>query len=244
MDDVDSTEAAYRTLFRDVSPHMVLVEQVGRIDYFCIGSIIQSDDDSTLILTQAEISEDASLSVRFFDGRKQSAVRILYGLDFSILKTKFHPKCKQLQFFTGEVNFTKAAALAPFSSTSAYNLKGFVIQKSLKAGGDKSESTFRCDEHRFVFSCRYGATCPNGISRLISGPVFNFDRQVLGFVIEDLRSKHIIDKADVQKYIEKGFMLKVCITTAELERVLADMLPTHNWRSALKALAKKVPLKA
>jgi hypothetical protein len=40
---MENMENEFRRVFKHVSPSVVLVEQVGRIDYYCIGSIIFSD---------------------------------------------------------------------------------------------------------------------------------------------------------------------------------------------------------
>ena len=45
-------ESTYRHLFRDVCPGVVLV---GRFDYFCVGSVLQSEEDEdTFILTHSK----------------------------------------------------------------------------------------------------------------------------------------------------------------------------------------------
>ena len=46
-------ESTYQHLFRDVCPGVVLV---GRFDYFCVGSVLQSEEDEdTFILTQSSV---------------------------------------------------------------------------------------------------------------------------------------------------------------------------------------------
>ncbi|GJN16667.1 hypothetical protein PR202_gb03684 [Eleusine coracana subsp. coracana] len=77
--DVKHMDATFRSVFMDVSPCVVIVEQIGRIDKFCVGSVISSEkDEGTFILTQAEItSPSANLAVRFFDGIKLPVTPLL-----------------------------------------------------------------------------------------------------------------------------------------------------------------------
>jgi hypothetical protein len=232
-------DGAYRSLFRDVSPSVVLVQQVGRLEYFCVGSVIQSEGESTFILTQSSILNSystPSLIVCFSDGRQLSASVVSRNGLFCILKTSFHPKCKALELFEGEVDHSIAAAIAPSTPCSVYNIPGFILQKSIETSDDVP-GVQSSEKHFFIFACRYGDSCPNGKSRLISGPVFNMDSKALGFVFGDLRYKHWLrddkNQIDPEKYIEQGFHMKNCLASNHLDEMLGSMLGDADWRKVL-----------
>lgn len=229
-------------LFRDVSPSVVLVEQDGRIDYFSVGSVILSEekDRRTFILTHSSMLDShspARLSVRFSDRHKQTAEFVLRHGPYCILSTCFYPKCKPLQFFDGEIENVRAFTVAPASSRTVYNLEGFVMQKSIPAGGDESGSILKDYEDFFVFTCRYGDCLPSGWSRLLIGPVFNMDGKTLGLVITDLGYKQVLDLKE-EIFIELGFTLKICINAGHLQRLLEIMTRNSDWRKGLIMVEK------
>ena len=86
-----------------------MVEQVGRFDYFCVGSVVQNEeDDGTFILTQSSILEShspqsAAVAMHFSDGHRQPAEALAISDSpedpIYILRTDFHPKCKPMQLF-------------------------------------------------------------------------------------------------------------------------------------------------
>ncbi|CAO1941021.1 unnamed protein product [Urochloa humidicola] len=232
-------------LFRDVCPCIVLVQQVGRIDYFCIGSVIQSEDDSTFILTQSSILDSftspTSLTVCFSDGHEQPASLVLRHNLLCILRTSFHPRCKALQLFEGQIKDSFAVAVAPASSSSAYKILGSIVQKSAATSGDEPGRRLQTYDQSFIFVCRYEDCCPNMQSRLISGPTFNMESKALGIVIGDWDHKHWPEgeggkTIDLEDYIIQGFDLKLCLTASHLEGLLGSMLGDPDWKKALKAM--------
>ncbi|CAM0147772.1 unnamed protein product [Urochloa decumbens] len=179
---MEKMESEYRTLFRDASPSVVLVEQAGRINNFCIGSIILSEGESTFILTQSNIVKPSvSLFVRFSNGFKQPATVLKSCGTLCVLVTKFYPKAKEVQFFEGVVDHSYAAAIAPASKSSVYNMPGFIIQRSLQSSYDDGTVIAETEDY-FIFMCRYGDMSPERVSRLVSGPVFSLHTQVVGVV--------------------------------------------------------------
>ncbi|CAL4945449.1 unnamed protein product [Urochloa decumbens] len=241
-----SMESAYHDLFRDVCPCVVLVQQVGRIDYFCIGSVIQSEDNSTFILTQSSILDSftspTSLTVCFSDGHEQPASLVLRHDLLYILRTSFHPRCKALQLFEGQIKHSFAAAVAPDSSSSIYQILGSIVQKSAATSdGDELGRRLQTYDQSFTFVCQYDDCGPNMQSRLISGPTFNMESKALGIVIGDWEHKHWPGGEDgktinLEDYIKQGFDLKLCLAASHLEGLLGSMLGDPDWRKALKAL--------
>ncbi|XP_052139165.1 uncharacterized protein LOC127757639 [Oryza glaberrima] len=233
------------------------VEQVGRIDYYCIGSIIFSDIKKTFILTQSSItSSAANLSVRFSDGFKQSASLILKQdvqesasgqCELCILMTDYHSNSKTVEFFEGDVDHSYAVAIAPESKYSVHNMPGFIIHRSLEVASDSSESVYKGSEDYFTFACRYGDTSPNLVSRLITGPVFNLNGQVLGIVVDDIEYKFWPKKPRKEDgsqeiihedlFYRAGYFLKVAIRVNNLQQDLRSMVKDNDWQNGLKKIA-------
>ncbi|KAM0863645.1 hypothetical protein ACQ4PT_044460 [Festuca glaucescens] len=234
-------EVKYRSLFRDVSPCVVLVEQVGRIDYFCIGSVI-SQGEKTVILTQSKIcNKSVSLSVRFFDGRKQEAAVLLEKENLCVLITNLYPKCKKVEFFEGIIDHVYAAAIAPASKSSVYNIPGFIIQKSVDMGSQAeagSSSSCSSTKHQFTFSCLYGDKGANKVSRLICGPVFNMDGKVVGIVIDDMQYEAKHEK--LKGYAEMGYELKMCVSGGHLQSILRSLFKDNDWQAGIQKAITKV----
>ncbi|KAL6843676.1 hypothetical protein ACP4OV_026247 [Aristida adscensionis] len=238
---VEKKEAEYRALFRQVSPSVVIVEQVGRVDYFCIGSVILSEDESTFILTQFKIAAShENLSVRFSNGFKQSAALLVrLGSKLCVLVTKFYAKCKAVQFFEGDIDHTFVAAIAPASRSSVYNIPGFVIQRSREAGRYSDQGVTEGSGNYFTFTCQYGDCSANRVSRLISGPVFDLSAQVLGVVTGDMG----FYDWPVGDPAKMGFNLKAAIRASSLQALLRNELAGGNdWHSGLKL--KQIALQA
>uniref|UniRef100_A0A0D9XYM6 Uncharacterized protein n=1 Tax=Leersia perrieri TaxID=77586 RepID=A0A0D9XYM6_9ORYZ len=187
---MEDMENNFCRVFNDVCPSVVLVEQIGRIDYYCIGSVILSDDKNTFVLTQSKIADStAKLLVRFYDGFKQSATVIFRKDNLCILMTDFYSKSKTVEFFKGLVDHSHVIAIAPASKTSVHNMPGFVTQKSLEACHSDNDNVLEGGENFFMLTMRYGDRSPNLESRLISGPVFNLDGQVVGIITGDIEYK-------------------------------------------------------
>ncbi|CAL4947132.1 unnamed protein product [Urochloa decumbens] len=185
----EDMDTIFRGVFTDVSPCVVIVEQIGRIDNFCVGSIVLSEEgQGTFILTQSEIASYSNLAVRFVDGHKSPAALLLKFEEMCVLTTRFYPNCKTLQFLERNlIDHTYAVTVAPATKTSVRNIPGFVIQKSLEAGCHNDKRLIPGSETCFTFSCLYGDQSSNCVSRMISGPVFDMDRKAIGFVTDDMR---------------------------------------------------------
>uniref|UniRef100_A0A0A8Y0A4 Uncharacterized protein n=1 Tax=Arundo donax TaxID=35708 RepID=A0A0A8Y0A4_ARUDO len=245
---MENMESDYRNLFREVSPSVVLVEQVGHTNNFCIGSVILNEGESTFILTGSKLLDlSANLSVTFSNGCKQPATPLIISEKLCILMTKLYQKCKVIEFFSGDINHTYAAAIAPATKSSVYKLPCFVIHKSLETGTPYSEDVTEGSQDSFTFQCLYGDRGPNGVSRLMCGPVFNMEGKVLGFVSDDMEYKFHPKGNDGQivhgdYYVKIGYSLKIGTCASILQKRLGDLVGDVDWKKGLlKAKAQGAP---
>lgn len=242
---MEKMENEYCTLFRDVSPSVVLVKEVGRINYFCIGSVILSEGESTFILTQPNIAKpSANLSVCFSNGFEQPATLLASTGRLCVLVTNFYPKAKEVQFFEGAVDFSYAATIAPASKSSVHRMPGFIIQRSLQSGSKRDELVNLGSEDYFIFMCGYGDKSPDRVSRLLSGPVFHLDARAIGVVIGDMEYEVYPHTTYAERYhqgfcIKMGYFLKVVLRVSELQAELRLMAKHNDWRNGLKQIALK-----
>lgn len=243
---MEKMENEYSTLFSDVSPSVVLVKEVGRVNNYCIGSVILSEGESTFILTQSNIAKaSANLSVCFSNGFEQPATVLSSRGYFCVLVTKFYLKAKEVQFFEGAVDFSYAATIAPASKSSVHRMPGFIIQRSLRSGSRRDETVYPDSEDYFVFMCRYGDKSPDRVSRLLSGPVFHLDTRAIGVVVSDMEYEAYPHKADAQHYhsgfsVKMGYFLKVVMRVSKLQEEMRLMAKHDNWRNGLKQIALEV----
>uniref|UniRef100_A0A0E0RDM0 Uncharacterized protein n=2 Tax=Oryza TaxID=4527 RepID=A0A0E0RDM0_ORYRU len=167
--------------------------------------------------------------------------------ELCILMTDYHSNSKTVEFFEGDVDHSYAVAIAPESKYSVHNMPGFIIHRSLEAASDSSESVYKGSEDYFTFACRYGDTSPNLVSRLITGPVFNLNGQVLGIVVDDIEYKFWPKKPRKEDgsqeiihedlFYRAGYFLKVAMRVNNLQQDLRSMVKDNDWQNGLKKIA-------
>jgi hypothetical protein len=169
--------------------------------------------------------------VRFFDGSKLPATLLIRTEKICILTTKFHSKCKAVEFSEGDnIDHTYGVTIAPETKSSVYNIPGFIIQKSLEAGCYNDEMLVPGTETHLTFSCLYGDRSSNGVSRVAYGPVFDMDRKVIGFIVDDMEYDCPTED-DGKDY--QGTDLKVVESSSSLQATLINILEDSDWKKGI-----------
>lgn len=117
--------------------------------------------------------------------------------------------------------------IAPALSYFFYSIPGFVMLDSCESTGSCIHDRVIGSEREFLASCDYSEMFSNGNSRLLSGPVFNMEAQVLGIVTGDHGYVN-------QHGVRSGFEIKTVLLAKHVNEVLLALVEDKNWTHCIK----------
>lgn len=238
MDDAEEMHA----VSKELAPSVVVVEQVHRLDYFCIGSVVRSiPEEGTFILAQAEILEsfsDMRLMAHFFDGHEAPAEAIIRRGQLCILRTDYNPRCKEVELdIVKNVDLGYMMIPAPFSRSTQFPVPSLLFQPRLVCTiFGHLAPRIRGSRNYFMVRCQFGDKSANGVSRLAGGPVFSMGGKVVGILVRD--NSAWVDKSypeeEEQLWVDEGFQFKICMSARQFQNTLWSMLGECGLRKGKK----------
>uniref|UniRef100_A0ACD5Y7P0 Uncharacterized protein n=1 Tax=Avena sativa TaxID=4498 RepID=A0ACD5Y7P0_AVESA len=174
-------EELYREVSEKVSNSIAIVRSRG---LYCIGSVVHSTVDTTLILTSSSlIRKDTQIDVHFHDNTVAPARTLVVGDRFTLLAVESRVACSVIQFSEKDIDIvSEALVLSPTSVSTLSHIPSFVIQPSCAARDDKMVNIQESEQY-FLISCHYGGSIDSGYHNiLVSAPVFDMSGKTIGLV--------------------------------------------------------------